>query len=879
MCSELLYGIFAILVLFVVDNYSTSFSVVICGLFIYFYIQIFSKGSNKDRYVVSLIIKAWGGVSYIFLLWKQLIIITKNAFFTKKYLRNPHQSSNHYCGEKACIEKEIDVIVYKISQCYLHSWYDKVGDNEEFILHLNSVIKEALVGLCTKLTRINRKRISYAILQIYLHFFIHFTNAKKKSEPKLDDFEMKHWAFQDSTSEWCYLQSLVSSLINTFGVKDPQKSLHSECSPILHNFVVEILTEHIFYPLSNLLSDPSQLNSWLLKILEMYVDVDKNFDSDLLNNKYIYSASKDRYYSGPKILLEVEDSLPNDRESIINKSQHTLTVNNTDSCVDKCEINSTSEKHKKNSDSLSPFMSSGIKSSSNINLIDSDISSVRGSKSEVCSPASCDTSTIKRSKSADYIRQMPTLRALNVKDYNIVMQGESNKMFVALKSDLNPGGFIEQAEEAIEVPTLFSDVRISDTVQQSEAGFLPYTLYCIQYSGVFHDTGKSSEKPYFIKQEVSIKRRFREFLALQSRLEDNPNLKNYLKGIKGPSKWLALPFSNMDKKNIAERKSFLENYLKELCNQGPIAQSSELQEFLAYGGDATVAFVKKAADINVPRIDKIFVRGVKGAIDMFRTALPNTIEGGSSPDSSSATLKPCSEDSMPEHRFQEHLLEYSSREPEIRGHLKHYFKSFANIPHFEHSTGNSDDYPQRASILRYLYKLKVEKSCRCSGTWDIRDENFTLEENAFGNTIIDLMIESLKFSQFSCIHIFSVVKLLFSPTIDRYFISMLDGLSEQHLASFLHILHNAIWPSNNDINYGRSTATAEKYPNTYNKLKQYIKVFIATSNATMNISCIQKLILERIYLFLSSVQYQQLNKCLLFHIFDVVLETMCSNEN
>lgn len=61
----------------------------------------------------------------------------------------------------------------------------------------------------------------------------------------------------------------------------------------------------------------------------------------------------------------------------------------------------------------------------------------------------------------------------------------------------------------------------------------------------------------------------------------------------------------MDKKNIAERRAFLENYLKELCNQGPIAQSPELQEFLAYGGDATIAFVKKAADINVPRIDKV----------------------------------------------------------------------------------------------------------------------------------------------------------------------------------------------------------------------------------------------------------------------------------
>lgn len=57
----------------------------------------------------------------------------------------------------------------------------------------------------------------------------------------------------------------------------------------------------------------------------------------------------------------------------------------------------------------------------------------------------------------------------------------------------------------------------------------------------------------------------------------------------------------------------------------------------------------------------MFVRGVKGAIDMFKTALPNTVEGGCSPESSSITVKLSLDDSVPEHRFQEHVLEYSSR--------------------------------------------------------------------------------------------------------------------------------------------------------------------------------------------------------------------------
>lgn len=60
------------------------------------------------------------------------------------------------------------------------------------------------------------------------------------------------------------------------------------------------------------------------------------------------------------------------------------------------------------------------------------------------------------------------------------------------------------------------------------------------------------------------------------------------------------------------------------------------------------------------------------------------------------------------------------QEPEIRGHLKYFLKRAINIPQFGKSSRDSEDYPQRASMLRYLYKLKTEKSCNCSGTWNIR---------------------------------------------------------------------------------------------------------------------------------------------------------------
>lgn len=55
----------------------------------------------------------------------------------------------------------------------------------------------------------------------------------------------------------------------------------------------------------------------------------------------------------------------------------------------------------------------------------------------------------------------------------------------------------------------------------------------------------------------------------------------------------------------------------------------------------------------------MFVRGVRGAIDIFRTALPNpAVEEGSA---NAAAVRPFPDESAPEHRFPEHLLEYSSR--------------------------------------------------------------------------------------------------------------------------------------------------------------------------------------------------------------------------
>ncbi|XP_035209763.1 uncharacterized protein LOC118184218 isoform X3 [Stegodyphus dumicola] len=763
MFSDLLFVVLGIFTCILIDNFNTFIALITCSFIVYYFSHVLSR----NQFVVFLIAKIWGGIFYCYLIGKKMYTFFKYIFFSEKVsMRTSEHLNVQHCGEFANLETEINVIVSKISQYYIHSWYNKITDSEEFVSYLNTNIKESLLNLCYSISSIEKKRLSYVILELYLHFFSHFLDTKKKSEQfKLENFEMKHWAAKDILTEWCYLQSLVSTLLDCFGPAAYDNSFHSKCRPLLHAVVIEILTENVMFPLVNVLSDSSRLNSWILKLVTNYTEISGGSDVDELRLKDSALYSKEYANIKPEILLSSEDSsarrLSETSDEFITQDMLPVPFENQAVCdrgqihyIDKEALNRKFS-DRTQSDSFPCFVSSGKKSSSNINLVDNEFLNA-AVLSCGDSPAVSSLSTIKRSRSADYIRQMPQLRALNVKDYNIVLQSENNKMLVALKSDSNSSNVnfsnIEQAEEAveIEVPTLFTDVKITDTLQQSEAGLVPYTLYCIQYSGIFHDTGNSSETPQFVKHVVSIKRRFREFLALQSRLEDNPSLKSYLKGIKGPSKWLALPFSNLDKKNITERKSFLESYLKELCSQGPIAQSSELQEFLAYGGDARIAFAKKATDIGVPRIDK---------------------------------------------------------EPEIKEHVRNYFKNFLENPSSEslHEAWKTEDIPRKSSLLRHTCSLKIEDSCQCSRLFTLNDDYYLKEENLFGNVIIEIVIETLKFNEMNYDRLFSLMKLCASY-IDRCFVNKLDSISDETFTTLLHLLHKALWSDEKPLEEPKSNA-------------------------------------------------------------------------
>lgn len=188
-------------------------------------------------------------------------------------------------------------------------------------------------------------------------------------------------------------------------------------------------------------------------------------------------------------------------------------------------------------------------------------------------------------------------------------------------------------------PVVIQNLRITGTItarEHSGTGSHPYTLYTVKY-----ETALDSENSSNLQQLAyhTVNRRYREFLNLQTRLEEKSDLRKFIKNVKGPKKLFPdLPFGNMDSDRVEARKSLLESFLKQLCAIPEIANSEEMQEFLALNTDARIAFVKKP--FMVSRIDKMVVNAI---VDTLKTAFPR-----SEPQSPTEELSEAETESKPQ---------------------------------------------------------------------------------------------------------------------------------------------------------------------------------------------------------------------------------------
>lgn len=144
-------------------------------------------------------------------------------------------------------------------------------------------------------------------------------------------------------------------------------------------------------------------------------------------------------------------------------------------------------------------------------------------------------------------------------------------------------------------------------------------------------TEPSTRKSF--RRRMTIKRRFREFVLLQLRLEENPKIRPYMKNIPKPTKLKAATqniFSlpgitniKLDQSTIKLRQRFLERFLTALNSSPFIANSYEFREFFSYNvNPATSNITKSKSLILQVNLNKVFVDSVRSAFSIIRSSLP-----------------------------------------------------------------------------------------------------------------------------------------------------------------------------------------------------------------------------------------------------------------
>ncbi|XP_058400773.1 sorting nexin-19 isoform X1 [Diceros bicornis minor] len=435
-------------------------------------------------------------------------------------------------------------------------------------------------------------------------------------------------------------------------------------------------------------------------------------------------------------------------------------------------------------------------------------------------------------------------------------------------------------------PVVIQNLRITGTItarEHSGTGFHPYTLYTVKY-----ETALDSENSSGLQQLAyhTVNRRYREFLNLQTRLEEKSDLRKFIKNVKGPKKLFPdLPFGNMDSDRVEARKSLLESFLKQLCSIPEIANSEEVQEFLALNTDARIAFVKKP--FMVSRIDKMVVSAI---VDTLKTAFPR-----SEPQSPTEELSEAETESKPQtegKKASKSRLRFSSSKiaPALNmteahekilyclqeGSVESEILSMSGMESFiekqtkllemqpaETPEKDPEQIPQ-GCVDGYLSHAAVPAQDLSHGDPGT--------ETALADTALDLLLLLLmeQWKWLCTENMQKVLHLIFGTLIQRWLEVQVANLTcPQRWVQYLRLLQESIWPGGVLPKYPRPIRTQEQKVAAEKQALQSLMGVLP--DIVVEILGVNKCQLSW-SLVLESIQQPLINRHLIYCLWDIVLE-------
>ncbi|XP_056329544.1 sorting nexin-19 [Danio aesculapii] len=765
------------------------------------------------------------------------------------------------------LEDEIQKTVGKIIRDFVTSWYSTVSLEQEFEDEVHNAMISMAMELKGRASRVDRKALSQRVLDLSGCHLQGYLSAKEKQEVDKDGdlwgmyskLCSPHPALQSAAVEVNYVRAIVDLLLH---VLVPPPHLETRTG----RFVVgELITCNVILPLMAKLSDPDWLNLLIVSIFSQSSEPAPEPELiEIQSPPRVVSAQENaqQELAVPCVLtLKVTPDTP----TITEASTPELAAYDV---IDSAELFSPHNLEEDESRTTKPFPL-GFSPRDYLRLskpnpfyqeTDSDLESPlmdfkRGSLeslvligteetlserlTECITPVDplldledelpTYTNTTEKELSAAHSGSVPeeesssfcTLQPSEKSNSSVDQPGLLNPGELALNTPIqvtSPGGMASLAPfnfeplSSPEGPVIIQNLRITGTITAKEhrgTGSHPYTLYTVKY-----ETAMDSENPESLQPLAyhTVNRRYSEFLNLQTRLEEKPELRKILKNVKGPKKiFPELPFGNMDSDKVEARKGLLETFLRQLCAIPETANSEEMQEFLALNTDARIAFVKKP--FIVSRIDKIVVNAI---VDTLKTAFPRSepqsptddIDG--EPDGKLSTDKK----SKSRMRFSSKIapaLNVSDMKPNVlycfdesstvfNGFLLNELESF--ISEKERSEGKALGFDADAERSVGSGPKSDMKTCMCAKPQLENAPPFSesVEETALSNQALNILCMLMK-NQWSWLcteNIQKTIRMLFGTLIERWLEVGVGNLTcTQYWVVYLRVLQEAIWPGGN----------------------------------------------------------------------------------
>lgn len=435
-------------------------------------------------------------------------------------------------------------------------------------------------------------------------------------------------------------------------------------------------------------------------------------------------------------------------------------------------------------------------------------------------------------------------------------------------------------------PVVIQNLRITGTItarEHSGTGFHPYTLYTVKY-----ETALDGENSSGLQQLAyhTVNRRYREFLNLQTRLEEKSDLRKFIKNVKGPKKLFPdLPFGNMDSDRVEARKSLLESFLKQLCAIPEIANSEEMQEFLALNTDARIAFVKKP--FMVSRIDKMVVSAI---VDTLKTAFPR-----SEPQSPTEELSEAETESKPQtegKKTSKSRLRFSSSKiapalniTEAPEKILYCFQEGSVESEILSMSGMESFIEKQTKLLEMQPaevpekdREQIPKGCVDGYLSDpaVPAQDLSTSdpgtETELADTALDLLLLLLmeQWRWLCTENMQKVLRLVFGTLIQRWLEVQVANLTcPQRWVQYLRLLQESIWPGGVLPKYPRPVRTQEQKVAAEKQALQSLMGILP--DIVVEILGVSKCQLSW-SLVLESLQQPIINRHLIYCLWDIILE-------